>query len=168
MTAGPDQHHPTVRAMTPADLPVVRQIYQQGIDTGEATFETQVPPGESLWDSWLPGHRWAVEQDGRLLGWAAARRVSARECYAGVVETSVYVADGSRGGGVGAALLQRQTEAADTGGLWTLQTSIFPENLASLRLHHRHGFRTVGVRERIGLLHGRWRDTVLLERRRTD
>lgn len=108
-----------------------------------------------------------AEVDGRVAGWAAAKRVSARPVYAGVAETSIYVGEDHRGRGVGKALIHRQVTAADADGLWTLQTSIFPENRASLNLHHAAGFRTLAVRERIGRHHGIWRDTVFLERRRT-
>ena len=155
----------TTRPMVNTDLEEVRKIYSQGIATGHATFETQVLPAKDLKDKWIPGHRWVAEADGVVVGWAAASPVSDRAVYAGVAETSVYVAEGARGRGVGKALLYRQVTEADAGGLWTLQTSIFPENRASLSLHHQAGFRTVGVRERIAQHHGRWRDTVLLERR---
>nr|WP_187361324.1 metalloregulator ArsR/SmtB family transcription factor [Phytoactinopolyspora mesophila] len=154
-----------VRALQAADWPAVQRIYAEGVATGEATFETEVPAVETLDAAWLAGHRWVAEADGQVVGWAAASRVSARSCYAGVAETSVYVGAGSRGRGVGRALLRRQVLAADEGGLWTLQTSIFPENRASLALHHSAGFRTLGVRERIAQQHGVWRDTVMLERR---
>lgn len=157
-----------VRAMTDDDLPAVRRIYAEGIATGDATFETEVPDEDSLRTTWLSGHRWVAEVAGAVAGWAAAAPVSARECYAGVAETSVYVGDGVRGRGVGKALLHRQVTAADEGGLWTLQTSIFPENRASLALHRSAGFRTVGLRERVARHHGRWRDTVVLERRRAE
>lgn len=155
----------TTRAMTDTDLKAVREIYAQGIATGQATFETETPDTEALKNKWIDGHRWVAEADGEVVGWAAASTVSTRKVYAGVAETSVYVAEGARGRGVGKALLYRQVTEADTGGLWTLQTSIFPENRASLSLHHQAGFRTVGVRERIAQHHGRWRDIVLLERR---
>lgn len=156
----------TTRPMADTDLERVREIYAEGIATGDATFETEAPPVGDLRDRWIPGHRWVAELDGAVVGWAAASPVSAREVYTGVAETSVYVAGAARGRGVGKALLYRQVTEADTGGLWTLQTSVFPENRASLSLHHQAGFRTVGVRERIARHHGRWRDTVLLERRR--
>jgi L-amino acid N-acyltransferase YncA/DNA-binding transcriptional ArsR family regulator len=156
-----------VRALTAADWTAVRRVYGEGIATGDATFETEVPSRTSLDAKWLAGHRWVAVADGEVAGWAAATPVSARECYSGVAETSVYVADGFRGRGVGKALLHKQVTAADDNGLWTLQTSIFPENRASLGLHHSAGFRTLAVRERIAQHHGRWRDTVLLERRRT-
>ena len=154
-----------VRALRSSDWDDVVRIYAEGIETRNATFETEVPPVAVLDEKWLADHRWVAEIDGRVAGWAAATPISSRACYAGVVETSVYVADGARGRGVGTALLHRQVKAADATGLWTLQTSIFPENRASLALHHAAGFRTVGVRDRIARLDGVWRDTVLLERR---
>ena len=155
----------TVRALDQADWDAVLRIYAEGIATGDATFETTVPDRDSVDAKWLPGHRWVAEFDGEVVGWTASSATSARECYAGVAETSVYVADGCRGRGVGRALLHRQVTAADEGGLWMLQSSIFPENRASLALHHAAGYRTVGVRERIARRDGVWRDTVLIERR---
>ncbi|MBY8850119.1 metalloregulator ArsR/SmtB family transcription factor [Saccharothrix longispora] len=154
-----------VRAMTDDDWADVRRIYGEGIATRNATFETETPSRRTLEAKWLPEHRWVAEVDGRVAGWAAATPVSARECYSGVAETSVYVGDGVRGRGVGKSLLHKQVTAADEAGLWTLQTAIFPENRASIALHHSAGFRTVGVRERIARHHGVWRDTVMLERR---
>jgi L-amino acid N-acyltransferase YncA/DNA-binding transcriptional ArsR family regulator len=158
----------TVRALNQGDWAAVRRIYAEGIATGNATFETEVPDRRTLDHAWLPDHRWVAEIDGEVVGWAAARAVSTRPVYAGVAETSVYVGDGYRGRGVGKALIHRQVTAADTAGLWTLQTSIFPENRASIALHQSAGFRTLGVRERIGRHHGIWRDTVFLERRQAD
>jgi L-amino acid N-acyltransferase YncA/DNA-binding transcriptional ArsR family regulator len=155
----------TVRAMTDDDWSDVRRIYAEGIATRDATFETETPSRRTLDARWLPDHRWVAVLGGRVVGWAAATPVSTRECYAGVAETSVYVGEGHRGRGVGKALLHRQVTAADAAGLWTLQTAIFPENRASIALHHSAGFRTVGVRERIARHHGVWRDTALLERR---
>jgi len=156
----------TTRAMRKGDLRTVRSIYEEGIATRNATFETEAPPAADLWDKWLPGHRWVAELDGEVVGWAASCPVSSRDCYAGVAETSVYVTAAARGRGVGKSLLHRQVNEADAGGLWTLQTSIFPENRASIALHHAAGFRTLAVRSRIAQLDGVWRDTVLLERRR--
>jgi L-amino acid N-acyltransferase YncA len=144
----------------------VRRIYAEGIATGDATFETEVPDRRELDRRWLPGHRWVAEVDGDVAGWTALTATSARPVYAGVAETSVYVGEGQRGRGVGRALLHKQVTAADEGGLWTLQTAIFPENRASIALHQSAGYRTLGVRERIGRHHGVWRDTVFLERRR--
>jgi L-amino acid N-acyltransferase YncA len=158
----------SVRAMRKRDLPAVRRIYAEGIATGDATFETDVPPADELDATWLPDHRWVAELDGQVVGWAAATPVSTRACYAGVAETSVYVAASARGRGVGKALLWQQVTAADTAGLWTLQTAIFPENKPSLALHHSAGYRTIGIRERIAQHHDTWRDTILLERRRPD
>jgi L-amino acid N-acyltransferase YncA/DNA-binding transcriptional ArsR family regulator len=157
-----------IRALAEADWAAVRRIYAEGIATGNATFETEVPSRTALAAKWLDGHRWVAEVDGVVAGWASATAVSTRDCYAGVAETSVYVAAGFRGRRVGHALVGRQVAAADEGGLWTLQTAIFPENRASVALHRAHGFRTIGVRERIARHHGRWRDTVLLERRADD
>lgn len=155
----------TVRPLEDRDWDAVRRIYGEGIATGTATFTTEVPAREVLDKVWLPDHRWVAEIDGCVVGWAALSPVSSRECYAGVAENSIYIADGMRGRGVGKALLRTQVDAADEAGLWTLQTSIFPENRTSLALHHSVGFRTVGLRERIGKLAGVWHDTVLLERR---
>ena len=158
----------TVRALRVADWPDVRRIYGEGIATGNATFETEVPGRRTLDHTWLPGHRWVAEADGRVVGWAAASPASSGAVYAGVAETAIYVGDGFRGRGVGKALIRRQVTSADDAGLWTLQASIFPENRASIALHQSAGFRTLGLRERIARHHGRWRDTVFLERRRHD
>ncbi len=161
----------TTRAMTDDDLPRVREIYAEGIATRLATFETEAPPVEALREKWLPGHRWVAEladAPGEVVGWTGVTPVSSRACYAGVGETSVYVAAGLRGRGVGRALLHRQVTEADAGGLWTLQTAIFPENRASLALHRSAGYVTLAVRSRIARLDGEWRDTVLMERRRAD
>jgi len=132
---------------------------------GDATFETTAPS----WAAWdrdhLPGHRLVAAVGGQVVGWAALAPVSERCAYAGVAEDSVYVAATATGRGVGRALLERLVAGADAAGIWTVQAGIFPENRASLALHRRCGFRTVGVRERLGKLGGRWRDVVLLERR---
>lgn len=155
----------SLRALDDADWPDVRRIYAQGIATRNATFEIRVPSRATLRRKWLAGQRWIAELDGEIVGWAAVTPVSARECYSGVVESSIYIADGMRGRGIGRVLIAHQVRAAEDAGLWTLQTSIFPENEASIRLHEWAGFRVVGVRERIARLDGHWRDTVLLERR---
>ena len=156
----------TVRALKPRDWAAVRRIYAEGIATGHATFETEVPDRRELDRTWLPDHRWVADLDGQVVGWTALRATSTRPVYSGVAESSIYVGDGHRGRGVGTALIHRQVCAADEAGLWTLQTSIFPENRASIAVHHSAGYRTLGVRERIGRHHGTWRDTVFLERRR--
>ncbi len=155
----------SVRALDDADWPQVRRIYAQGIATRNATFETWVPGRATLRRKWLAGQRWVAEVGGEVAGWAALTAVSARECYAGVAESSIYIADGMRGRGIGKALITHQVRTAEDAGFWTLQTSIFPENQASIRLHEWAGFRVVGTRERIAQLDGQWRDTVLLERR---
>jgi L-amino acid N-acyltransferase YncA/DNA-binding transcriptional ArsR family regulator len=155
----------SVRALDDRDWNDVVRIYEEGIATGNATFETEVPPVEALNAKWIPDQRWIAEIDGGVAGWAAIAPTSSRAAYAGVGETSVYVGEEFRGRGVGKALIHRQVNEADAAGFWTLQTSIFPENRASIALHHSAGFRTLGLRERIGRLDGLWRDTVLLERR---
>lgn len=154
-----------IRAMNEHDAEVVRDIYLEGIATRMATFATEAPPADELLSRWLSEHRWIAEADGRVAGWASLSPVSTRDCYRGVAETQVYVSEASRGKRVGHALLNHLVAAADDAGLWTLQAQIFSNNRASIRLHHTHGFRTVGVRERIAQLDGVWRDTVLLERR---
>ena len=151
--------------MTAADWSAVRDIYLEGIATGDATFETAAPE----WDRWDAGHlphcRLVARSQGEVLGWAALSAVSARRVYAGVAEVSVYIARRARGLGVGRALLEALVAESERQGIWTLQAGIFPENIASLELHRRLGFRVVGVRERIGQLDGVWRDVMLLERR---
>jgi L-amino acid N-acyltransferase YncA len=156
-----------IRPMRPADASQVLGIYQAGLDTGQASFETKAPAWAAFDATRLPGHRYVAAEEGsdRVLGWIAASPVSARAVYAGVIEHSVYVAPGQQGRGIGSALLAALIGSTEAGGIWTIQTSIFPENTASLRLHENAGFRLVGTRERIGRHHGRWRDTVLLERR---
>ncbi len=155
----------TVRALEWRDWPDVRRIYAEGMATGIATFETEVPEQAVLDGKWLAGHRWVAELHDRVVGWGAATAVSARECYRGVVETSIYVDGAHRGRGIGKALLRGQIEAADAAGIWTVQTSIFTGNGPSIALHHAAGFRTVGIRERIAQRDGVWHDTALLERR---
>jgi phosphinothricin acetyltransferase len=154
-----------IRAMRAADWPAVERIYAEGIATGDATFELRPPAWEEFDVSRLSGHRLVAVENGTVVGWAALSPTSSRECYAGVVEHSVYVAERARRRGVGRALLQALVEGADGAGLWTIQTSIFPENEASLALHRDLGFRVVGRRERIAQRDGVWRDTILLERR---
>lgn len=160
-----------VMAMTEQDWPRVEAIYAAGIKAGHATFESAVPTWTDFDTSRLDDHRFvAVRHDGSVVGWAACVNVSARAAYAGVVEHSVYVAPASQGQGVGGLLLSELIGSTEDAGIWTIQSSIFPENIASLRLHASHGFRTVGTRERIaratvGPAQGTWRDTVLVERR---
>ena len=154
-----------IRELAAADWPTVEAIYADGIATGDATFETRTPSWEEFNAGRLPGHRVVAVEGGRIIGWAALSPTSARECYAGVVEHSVYVDRDHRGQGVGRRLMESLVASADAAGLWTIQTNVFPENAASLSLHERLGFRVVGRRERIARRDGVWRDTVLLERR---
>jgi L-amino acid N-acyltransferase YncA len=154
-----------IRAMTRGDWQAVEAIYAEGIATRQATFETATPTWADFDTGRLPGHRLvAIDGDG-VVGWAAVSPTSARECYAGVVEHSVYVSSDARGRGVGRALMEALVASTDEAGIWTIQTSVFPENDASVALHERVGFRVVGRRERIARLDGQWRDTLLLERR---
>ena len=154
-----------VESLRDEHWPDVAAIYEDGLRTGEATLETEVPS----WADWDAAHhadqRLVARVDGEVVGWAALSPVSRRAVYAGAAEVSVYVAARARATGVGRALLTALVEASERAGMWTLQAAVFPENHASLALHQVCGFRTVGVRERLGRLHGRWRDVVLLERR---
>jgi L-amino acid N-acyltransferase YncA/2-polyprenyl-3-methyl-5-hydroxy-6-metoxy-1,4-benzoquinol methylase len=156
-----------IRPMRTGDASQVLAIYQLGLDTGEASFETAAPGWDAFHAARLPLHRHvaADSASGEVLGWAAATAVSGRSVYAGVIEHSVYVHPAHYRQGIGVALLQALTGSAESAGIWTIQSGIFPENTASLRLHHRAGFRTVGTRERLACHHGRWRDVLLLERR---
>jgi L-amino acid N-acyltransferase YncA len=152
-----------IRDLDPKDWPAVRTIFEEGIATGQATFETEAPS----WEDWDGAHsmRLVAEEGGEVVGWAALAPYSARACYAGVAEESVYVAARARGGGVGRALLTALVDRSEQAGIWTLQAGVFPENRASVTLHLGCGFRLVGVLERIGRLNGEWRDVLLLERR---
>lgn len=155
--------------LRPEDWPAVRAIYLQGIATGNATFEQTAPD----WEKWDADHlpdarivaRFDGHGDGEVLGWAALSPVSGRCVYAGVAEVSIYVAERARGRRVGRQLMTRLIADSEAAGIWTLQAGIFPENVVSIALHDRAGFRIVGRRERIGQMNGRWRDVVLMERR---
>ena len=162
---GPDRV--TIRPMREADADRVLAVYQEGLDSGDASFETSAPSWAAFDAGRLPGHRHVAEAEdtGEVLGWVAVTAVSGRSAYAGVVEHSVYVSSAARRRGVGAALLKALIDSTEAAGIWTIQSGIFPENIASIRLHQREGFRVVGIRERIGRQRGRWRDVVLVERR---
>lgn len=157
-----------IKPMHPEDWQTVRDIYQEGLATGTATFEKAVPD----WHDWDAAHIEGcrlVAWDGRVIvGWAALSPMSDRSAYSGVAEVSVYVAASHRRRGIGKILLAALIKESEGAGFWTLQASLFPENSASLRLHLSCGFREVGHRERIGQLRGRWRDVLLLERRSPD
>lgn len=151
--------------MKPGDWEQVRSIYVEGIATGHTTFETSAPS----WEEWDAGHlqvaRLVARKGDKVLGWAALSAVSRRSAYRGVAELSVSIREESRGQGIGRALLEALIEESERNGIWTLQAAIFPENIASVKLHLRCGFREVGRRERISKLNGVWRDTLLFERR---
>lgn len=143
----------------------VKAIYESGIATGNATFQTTAPE----WEEWDKGHvtscRLIAIEDNQILGWAALSAVSGRCVYAGVAEVSVYVHPDARGKGVGHQLLQALITESEENGFWTLQAGIFPENTSSIHIHEKNGFRIIGRREKIGQMNGKWRDTLLLERR---
>jgi len=151
--------------MTENDWPSVADIYRQGIETGNATFEKEIPS----WEKWNAGHlpacRIVATVDDSVVAWAALSPVSGRCVYAGVAEVSVYVSGKYHGLRIGTLILDRLISESEEKGIWTLQAGIFPENKASIRLHENLGFRIVGVRELIGQMNGVWRNTLLLERR---
>lgn len=155
----------SIKPMTRESWPQVAKIYESGIATGNATFQTEVPD----WESWDRAHRRDCRLiaiiDNKIVGWAALTPVSGRCVYSGVAEVSVYVDPGFRGKGVGNMLMESLIKESEQCGIWTLQSGVFPENKESLRLHQKNGFRIVGIRQRIGKMDNRWRDTVLLERR---
>ncbi|MBY8875495.1 GNAT family N-acetyltransferase [Micromonospora sp. PLK6-60] len=156
----------TVRPMTSDDADRVLAIYQAGLDGGNASFETVAPTWAAFDEGKLPDHRLvAVDADDIVVGWVAVSPTSSRAVYAGVVEHSVYVDPAAQRRGVARLLLDALIASTDAAGIWTIQSGVFPENTASLALHQRAGFRVIGVRERVGRHHGRWRDVVLLERR---
>ncbi|WP_392341619.1 GNAT family N-acetyltransferase (plasmid) [Leifsonia sp. P73] len=167
-----DRQAVSIRALQPSDWPAVEQIYREGIATGNATFEATPPTWEEFDVGKLTIARLvAVDEADNILGWAAVSPTSTRDVYRGVVEHSVYVATAARGRAVGRALLAALIEACDAADIWTVQSSIFPENASSLALHDRGGFRRIGTRERVALMTygpwaGQWRDTVLVERSR--
>ena len=153
-----------IRELRPADWPAVARVYEEGLRTGNATFETELPSWDA-WDAHLAEHRLVVTLDAEVVGWAALSAVSDRCCYGGVAEHRIYIAERVRGLGFGRQLLAALIASSEAGGFWTLQAGVFPENTASIALHVSLGFRVVGVRERLGRAHGAWRDVVLLERR---
>ena len=157
-----------IEQMRTNDWDEVREIYLEGIRSENSTFETDAP----TWEKWNDGHlafaRLVMRDKKKVVGWAALSPVSKREVYRGVAEVTVYVTENARGKGIGRALLEALIAESEQNGIWTLQASIFPENTASVELHLRCGFREVGKRERIAMLNGVWRDTILFERRRRD
>ena len=157
-----------IEQMKASDWDEVRSIYLEGIRSENSTFETDAP----TWEKWDEGHlksaRLVMRDEEKVIGWAALSPVSKRDVYRGVAEVTVYVTESARGKGIGRALLEALIAESEKNGIWTLQASIFPENIASIELHLRCGFREVGRRERIAMLNGVWRDTILFERRRRE
>jgi len=153
------------RPLLPEDWDSIAEIYREGIETRNATFQTDVP----TWESWDSAHlktcRIVAIMENEIIGWAALTPVSGRCVYAGVAEVSVYVSTKHHGKKAGTKLLDKLIGESEKSGIWTLQSGIFPENLPSLKIHRNLGFRKVGIRKKIGKLDGKWRDTVLLERR---
>ncbi|SDF58811.1 phosphinothricin acetyltransferase [Dyadobacter soli] len=155
----------TIRPLVASDWPQVKQIYQMGIDTADATYETQAPEVDALKAKFLAPPQLVAEENGQVIGWAFLSAVSSRCVYGGVAETSIYIHPEFHGRGIGRALLSDLVPLSETLGFWTLQAQIFPENKASIALHERQGFRKVGYREKLGKRNGIWRDVIFLERR---
>jgi L-amino acid N-acyltransferase YncA len=151
--------------MSPDNWLEVKRIYLEGIATGKATFQTDAPS----WEDWDKGHigdcRFVAVKDGKVLGWVALSKVSQRPVYSGVAEVSIYIGKDARGKGVGKILFSKLIEESENKGFWTLQSGIFSDNLESIKLHEKMGFRMIGFREKVGKLHGIWKDNVLMERR---
>lgn len=155
-----------LRELSSDDWPWIKRIYEEGLATGVATFETEAPTDWEAWDQkYLPICRWGAEEESKLMGWIALTPFSKRWVYRGVGEISVYVGKGYRGNGVGRILMQKVLQEAPEQGFWTLQSAIFAQNTSSIQLHKELGFRQVGVRERIAKRDGKWHDNVLLEYR---
>ncbi len=155
-----------LRSLSSSDWPLIKSIYEEGLATGMATFETKAPPSWEAWDlKYLTPCRWGMEENGQLQAWIALTPFSKRSVYRGVAEISVYVGKCSRGKGYGKALMKQVILEAPNYGFWTLQSAIFAQNEASIRLHKQLGFREVGLRERIAQRDGQWHDNVLLELR---
>ena len=155
-----------IREMLPKDENRVMEIFQQGIDSGIATFDTELPNVEVWNTSFINECRWVLEDEtNEVIGWCALKPVSKRECFKGVAEVSIYFDQNSTGKGLGTLLLKKLIADSENHGFWTLQSNIFPENEASIKFHLKNGFRNVGIREKVGQLHGKWMDLVMLERR---
>ena len=160
-----DQTELVIDEMKEEDWPAVRTIHQEGLATGQASFEKKVPDRVQWNRSHWPACRLVARRGGAIVGWAALRPASNKEFYSGVMEDSIYVSAKQRGDGVGKKLLRALIETSERNGIWTLQALIFPENRASVALHRSLGFRRVGLRERLGQMNGVWRDVILMERR---
>ena len=154
-----------IEKMKEEDWPVIADIYREGIKTGNATFEEQIPDWRQWDESHLRQCRLVAKVDGQIVGWIALSLVSSRCIYSGVAEVSLYVKSSARGQGIGKALLKAAIEESERIGIWTLQSGTFPENVSSIALQKACGFREVGTREKIGCMNGKWRDVILMERR---
>ncbi|KQR94583.1 phosphinothricin acetyltransferase [Chryseobacterium sp. Leaf180] len=155
-----------IREMRPEDETRVLEIFQQGIDSGIATFDTILPPKEVWETSFINDCRWVLEDgNNNVIGWCALKPVSKRECFSGVAEVSIYLDKQFLNKGLGNMLMKKLIADSENHGFWTLQSNIFPENESSVKFHLKNGFRQVGIREKVGKLHGEWKDLVMLERR---
>lgn len=154
-----------IRAMTTSDARRLLEIYKMGIDTKMATFETNVPEWDEFDKNHLKHSRFVIEIKNKIAGWVALSEVSRREAYKGVAEVSIYIDVKQTGKGLGTLLMEKVIESSESEGIWTLFSSVFPENMASISLHKKFGFRIIGTREKIGCIDGIWWDTIILERR---
>lgn len=155
-----------LRKMLSGDETRVLEIFQQGIDGGIATFETEIPTAEAWGMEFLNECRWVIENENHeLIGWCALKSISKRECFKGVAELSIYFDQNYQGVGLGSVLLNQVISDSEKHGFWTLQANIFPENEASVKFHQKNGFRIIGMREKVGMLKGEWKDLVMLEKR---
>jgi phosphinothricin acetyltransferase len=154
-----------IRPFVKSDFPSVKDIYQQGIDSGDATFQEQAKDYDDWNESLLPNCRLVAENNRQIIGWAALSSASNRCVYSGIAEVSVYVSSNSQGSGVGNSLLESLIKASEEQGIWTLQAGIFPENKASIHIHSKNGFKVLGIRDKLGQMNGIWRDIVFMERR---
>lgn len=155
-----------LREMLPNDEKRVLEIFKQGINGGIATFETEVPTTEAWNMEYFNDCRWVLENESNeIVGWCALKPVSKRECFKGVAEVNIYFDNMYQGKGLGSVLLKKMILDSESHGFWTLQANIFPENETSIRFHQKNGFRTVGVRKKIGKLNGQWKDLILMEKR---
>lgn len=155
----------TIRPFVKSDFPSVKDIYQQGIDSGDATFQEQAKDYDDWNESVLSNCRLVAENNRQIIGWAALSSASNRCVYSGIAEVSVYVSSNSQGSGVGNSLLESLIKASEEQGIWTLQAGIFPENKASIHIHSKNGFKVLGIRDKLGQMNGIWRDIVFMERR---
>jgi len=155
-----------LRKMLPDDEAKVLEIFQQGIDGGIATFETQIPTAEAWNMEFFNDCRWVLEnENSEIIGWCGLKPISKRECFKGVAEVSIYFDNKYQGLGLGSVLLKKLILDSEDHGFWTLQSNIFPENEASVKFHQKNGFRVVGVRKKIGQLNGEWKDIIMFEKR---